>query len=484
MKRLGAAALAALLIATLTAPGQVTLSIGDTKSPPGPTSPHPLTLPNTLTLTVQAPSLKGATGVIAMDIGVTGSNPKIQIAPGLWLNLGPTFFLFDLYVVNATGGHTRVAPFPLTVPQAVGVFSAFWQAAVIDPAKPYSLALSNGVETPIAAGTPVWKQLAPATTPPGRSSAGALFDPVGQRMIVSHGSTGFSNGVLQDTWALATGGTPAWSNLNPTGTRPVARWGNSLLYDPILQRLLLHAGSLNGYQPGSDVHAISLKPSAPAAWSALSPSGTPPPGRRSHSVIFDPRANRMIVFGGGTGFSPGQSTLGDLWALEFASSAQGVWKQLTPGGAAPAAREMHTAVYDSWNHRMIVYGGVAQGGASLGDVWSLSLGAGKEAWTQLSPGGTAPAPRNSHTAVFDAPNQRMIAYGGIKGSGPTGEVLALGLAPGFERWDLLNPTGTPPAARESHLAVFDPVNRRMIMHAGFVRFPSTPFTDAWVLDLP
>ena len=138
----------------------------------------------------------------------------------------------------------------------------------------------------------------------------------------------------------------------------------------------------------------------------------------------------------------------------------------------------------SKKHRMIVYGGVAQGGASLGDVWSLSLGPGTEAWTPVSPGGTAPAPRNSHTAIFDAPNQRMIVYGGIKGAGPTGDVLELRLAPGFERWQTLVPTGTAPAARESHLAVFDPVNRRMIVHAGFVQFPSTPFTDSWVLDLP
>lgn len=125
MKRFAAASLAATLLTVLSVSGQVTLSIGDSKDPPSPSSPHALTLPDTLTLTVQAPSLPGASGIIAMDVALTGSDPKIQITPGLWVNLGPTLFVFDLFVLNASGSHTRPAPIPLTVPRAVGVFSAF-----------------------------------------------------------------------------------------------------------------------------------------------------------------------------------------------------------------------------------------------------------------------------------------------------------------------------------------------------------------------
>lgn len=479
-------AVAVVVACALPVAGQVALSLGTGTSPPSPASPHGITLPDTAKLVVTAATLKGRSGVIAMDLGVTGSNPRTPIAPGLVLNLGPTLFPFDVFVLDPNGSHTRIVPLPFTVPPAVGVFSAFWQAAVVDPSAPYGLRLSNGMEAPIVAGTPTWRKLAPTgTAPPGRSSAGALYDPVGRRMIVSHGSTGVASGVLDDTRAIVLGATPAWQNVNPGGTKPLKRWGNAIVYDPVRQRLLLMGGSVNGYQPASDVHTFSVKTGTPATWSQLAPGGTAPPGRRSHSLVFDPVHDRMIVFGGGTGFSPGQSPLGDAWALDFASSANGTWKKLTPSGTPPAAREMHTAILDGPNQRVIVFGGVGSSSVRFADVWALSLKPGAEAWTKIAPKGTGPTPRHSHTAVHDPANQRMVVYGGnVQTSSPSGEVWALLLARGFERWTQLAPNGSAPPARESHLAVFDPVGRRMIVHTGFTQFPSTPFQDAWALDLP
>lgn len=465
---------------------QVTLSIGDQGGSPTTASPHGFVLPNTMTLAVSAPALPSAVGAIGMSMGLTGSNPTVTLAPGLTLNLAPSLVIFDVFVLSGAGSSSRVLPIPFTLPQAVGVTSAFWQVAVADPSQPGLVSLSNGIETPVVAGTPSWQQLFPSGgPPPGRSSAGVLYDPVGQRVILSHGSTGFGGGVFQDTWSLSLGGaTPSWSNLLPGGPIPATRWGNTLVRDPVGVRLILFGGSVQGFIPSSDVHVISLQAGASAVWAPLSPGGTAPPGRRSHSAIFDPLGKRMVIFGGGTGFFPGATTLGDLWALDFTGSPLGAWIQLNPGGGpAPQAREVHTAIYDALNHRMVIYGGVAQGGASLADVWALSLQPGTETWTQLFPTGGAPAARNSHSAIYDAPNQRMVVFGGIVANANTAAVLSLVLAPGLESWQVLSPTGGGPAARDSHLAVFDSVNRRMIIHAGFTMFPSAPFQDVWALEL-
>jgi len=48
----------------------------------------------------------------------------------------------------------------------------------------------------------------------------------------------------------------------------------------------------------------------------------------------------------------------------------------------------------------------------------------------------------------------------------------------------VNPTGTAPAARDSHSVVYDGAHHRLVIYAGFTRFPSTPFTDTWELTLP
>src|ERR1039457_6635557 len=48
-------------------------------------------------------------------------------------------------------------------------------------------------------------------------------------------------------------------------------------------------------------------------------------------------------------------------------------------------------------------------------IWMLSNANGLNgtaAWTQLSPTGTLPAARNEHTAVYDAGSKRMFVFGG------------------------------------------------------------------------
>src|SRR5438270_11714668 len=84
----------------------------------------------------------------------------------------------------------------------------------------------------LAQTTPTWILLTPTgATPASRASHSAVIDEANDRMVVFGGS--FSNcpgGCLNDVWVLTNtdglGGTPAWTQLVPTGPLPSARTGH------------------------------------------------------------------------------------------------------------------------------------------------------------------------------------------------------------------------------------------------------------------
>lgn len=336
-------------------------------------------------------------------------------------------------------------------------------------------------------GSYAWTLItATGTAPAGRSSFAATAAPVSgtASMIVSLGSTGTSGAtpVLGDSFALdTTSGSEAWSAL-PSG--PSGRWGPSMVYDGGATRALLFGGNIDGFVNGNDVWALDL--SGTPAWSQLSPTGTTIPARLEQASVFDAPHNRMIVFGGGTGFDPVTAPLGDVWELDFSGGAQGAWSQLTPTGTPPAARAAMVAIFDSSRDRMIIFsGGAAQPTGPTNDVWELDLSTpGSEAWTQIVPTGTPPPVRQYSAGAYDTVNDTLVVFGGENGVSDLGDVWELDLTPGSEAWTQVTPTGTPPAARDSHSGVYDVANHRILFYSGFTRFPSTPFTDIWALDLP
>ncbi len=386
-----------------------------------------------------------------------------------------------------------------------------------------TLTVMNDVWALSLAGTPAWTQLAPlGVAPPARWSHSAVYDAARDRMLM-FGGYDASSAPRNDVWALTLTGATTWAQLAPSGSPPSARYGHSAAYDSLRDRMLIFGG-WNGTTRFNDVRALSLA-GAPT-WAALAPAGPPPsgrcyqsgvydplrdrvvvfagydgsllndvwalslsetpswtelirtcgrtPGKRyAHTAVYDPVRERMLVFGGYDGAS---SYLGDVWALSLAGTP--IWTQLAPAGTPPAARYLHSAIYDPVRDRMLVFGGYSYG-SSLDDVWALSLG-GTPAWTQLAPTGTPPAARASHSAVYDPAGDRMIVFGGTFADIRLGDVWALSLA-GTPAWTQLAPTGTPPAPRASHAAVLDPARDRMIVLGG--SSAAGYLDDVWALSL-
>jgi hypothetical protein len=249
----------------------------------------------------------------------------------------------------------------------------------------------------IAVNDGAWTTVPP---PPGRYAHTAFYDPVRDRLVVFGGWDGSR---CNDAWALSLAGSPAWSALTPAGNSPPARVDHTAIYDPLRDRIVVFGGSSEGASYRNDVWALSLAGSP--VWSELTPAGTPPPGRHSHSAFYDPVRDRMVAFGG-----TGGSLRNDVWALSLAGSP--AWSELTPAGTLPTGRVDHTSIYDPLRDRMVVFGG--NDGNVRNDVWALSL-AGSPAWSELTPTGTPPIGRTKHTAIYDPPRDRMVVLGGFEG---------------------------------------------------------------------
>jgi hypothetical protein len=137
----------------------------------------------------------------------------------------------------------------------------------------------------------------------------------------------------------------------------------------------------------------------------LEPGGTPMPPRAQHAAVYDPLRDRVIVIGG-----DGGTFRTDVWAVNLGGTPG--WQELTPTGTPPSGRREHTAIYDPVGDRLIVYGGFD--GARRGDVWELKL-VGTPAWSRLYSATVSPPSRFGHAAVYDPPRRQMVVFGGDLG---------------------------------------------------------------------
>jgi len=311
--------------------------------------------------------------------------------------------------------------------------------------------------------------------PLGRFGHTAIYDPLHNRMLVFGGVDGY-NDYRNDVWELSLDGMSSWRQLRPSGMVPVARLGHSAIYDPRGQRMLIFGGTSSSYAVLNDVWALSL--SGAPEWIEVAPSGAPPPGRYGHSAIYDSRSRRMVVFGG----SARGSLLNDVWALSL--TAEPVWQRIDAAGDGPGGRQGQTAIYDPRGKRMVVFGGMDYSRESfLRDAWALSLH-GRETWSRLDPAGDVPPGRYQHSAICDPLEDRMVIFGGgvwlHSTDGSTrvdfNDTWTLSLT-GTPTWDNPRPSGDPPV-RSYHSAVYDPRHGRMLVFGG-----GQTLNDVWALSL-
>src|SRR5438093_710028 len=247
----------------------------------------------------------------------------------------------------------------------------------------------------------------------------------------------------------------------------------SAVYDPLADRLVLFGGVI-GATPINKLQALPF--AGTLAWSLLPAQGNPPDPRTGGAAVYDASRHRMIYIVASSQF-PG---LNDVWELDLSSTPR--WRRLSPAGTAPAARVYHTLIYDAPRDRVVLFGGQV-GGSGANDVWALNL-APVLSWSEISPAGVFPSGRYGHSAIYDPVRQRMIVFGGTTGSGASvNDVWALSLS-GVPTWNLVTPSGTEQPAQSYAVAIYDPPRDRMLIHGLVIWALSLgPATDWWTVSI-
>jgi hypothetical protein len=226
---------------------------------------------------------------------------------------------------------------------------------------------------------------------------------------------------LNDVWVLTNANgvsatTPVWTQQTPSGTPPSPRFAHTAVYDANTNNMTIFGGYDCNSTYFNDVWVLSNANglTGTPTWTQLFPTGTPPTGREGATGVYDPSNNLMIVFGGDSGTPVYQ----DVWVLSYANGTGGTpaWTELFPSGTPPAARSGQSAIYDAADNIMTIYGGQISNSTSglLNDFWVLSNAngvGGTPSWTQLLPQ-TAGAFRSFHTAVYDSSQNVMLIFGG------------------------------------------------------------------------
>ena len=156
---------------------------------------------------------------------------------------------------------------------------------------------------------------------------------------------------LDDLWRLDLSvDPPQWHEVAVVGVRPAGRHDAAMVVDAIAHRLLLFGGRDSTGTAFADLWSIPLD--GPYAWTELQPAGAAPSARWSATAMFDPARNRVWLVGGST--PAGSAT--DVWSLDVSGTL--AWSPLSIFGAAPSG--VSRAILDAGRDIVLTYGGASR----------------------------------------------------------------------------------------------------------------------------
>jgi len=303
-----------------------------------------------------------------------------------------------------------------------------------------------------------------------------------------------------------------WERRTLTGAQPGAREGHAMAYDSARGKVVLFGGATSaGYM--NDTWEWD---GAAATWTDRTPAGDSPSPRILHAMAYDSSRARTVLYGGASG---------DDGTWEWDGVA-GTWNNRTPGGGSLGHRERHAMAYDASRGKVVLFGGESNAGLEPA-TWEWDGAAG--AWTNVTPAGDSPTPRDSpamvyddarrrivlsagggdidtwdwdgaawilrwppgpvdpdggvtafprsrllHAMAFDSARQRTVLFGG-EGGGHLGDTWEWDGAAGL--WVQRTPAGATPPAREAHAMAYDGARGNVVLFGG--RAGSGDVNDTW-----
>jgi hypothetical protein len=247
------------------------------------------------------------------------------------------------------------------------------------------------------------------------------YDTHRDRLVVHGGARGQGADVelYGDTWEWDGA---AWTQVATEGP---ARDHHAMAYDAARRQLILFGGG-HGEDPSfhgdtwlwdgkrwesidsADSSAADADADSPAAATTDPVAERPgPPARASHRLSFDEARQRVVMHGG---FGNDDTVLGDTWEWDGR-----VWLEVSPALAAAAASPgplvfMRTA-WDRKRGVTVLFGGSNPPFQHKGETWTWD-GA---RWQQQEVAG--PSPRSMHALASDPSRERVVLFGGMAAGG-------------------------------------------------------------------
>jgi hypothetical protein len=209
--------------------------------------------------------------------------------------------------------------------------------------------------------------------------------------------------------------------------------------------------------------AASLHPSPAIAQPQVQWRELGAPARVGAAMVWDSRRGRALLFGGDGAFG---TPYASPW--QFLRTPQPHWEPLVTTPDGPPLRSGMSAVYDSVEDRVLLFGGrTTYGDMGTNELWQLRLDE-PVRWLQLQylPG---PTPTNRYDAsmILDR-DRRLVLFGGDGGGGSDGAVWLLPLDAPSLQWQTLDETslGPGPGPRTRHGAAYSAATDRMLVFGG------------------
>jgi len=282
--------------------------------------------------------------------------------------------------------------------------------------------------------------------PPGRWRHAIAYDAESDRVILFGGDTGVPDG---ETWSYDLDRN-AWSDMDPV-TSPSPRWGHVMSYDSQSDRIILFGGETTPYvyEYSNETWAYDFNTNE---WrNATPPIG--PSARRDPAMAYDSESDRVVLFGG---YTPSEN-LDDTWTYDVDTNT---WTEMAPQ-QRPSARSGHAVAYDAESDRVILFGGTS-GFSPLNETWAYDLNANE--WTGMQPSFVWPPARFNHAMAYDAELDRVVLFGGETDSRyEDGETWLYDFD--LDMWTNATPT-TGPSARFWHAMAYDTQSARVILFGG------------------
>jgi hypothetical protein len=383
-----------------------------------------------------------------------------------------TFVVLLVFILSACG------PAPTPTPSATPLPTPTPSATPLPTPTPSATPLPVPTPTPLA--TPTTHPTS-AAQPPKRGYHAAAYDSGSDRVIVVGGAGDQIPGLPVSTWAYDIA-TNTWTNLAPP--QSPGHLEGPIVYDSAADRIILFAGNKLLNATNSD------EPCCPAGidndrqtwaynyqantWTNLKPVGGPS-GLLGVRMVYDPNADRVILFSGETVPlpQPGGDYIypNDTWAYDFNTNT---WTNLKPK-TSPPGQNYYPIAYDAKADRVLAWITPDVGGSNT--LWAYDYSA--NTWTAQP--FHEPAWRYYGTLAYDSALDRTFSFGGVtvdSNETPLDDLWSFDYA--SQSWEQIKFTSGPSARGWATLTYSPKADRLVLFGGGADRNSFT--NEVWIFD--